>query len=791
MPSSDHEARGAPVRHTETSTAHIRCTSLLYANFVLPWIQTNHEAQLNNDPAESQPPEYSPLKNPRKRPRSNPVAIPPEDAQDASQSGTTPANDNDPSEHKRSRPLEWPLATIEDQNGKFPKQEKSPTKHCSPRTKGKAGKHDRPSKFLEGSMNDRVSNKPPSIYIRDDDAMEGQDMESYAKRPLHPGSVAGGRPAADDAGLELPKPSGVYRFGRALVNAFKPIHVWRGFGHSRDEKEPTLTPEKSIFQERQLKAQKAYAELKKNGYKGTQPSSFTVENLALPAIRAKSAIDESSHNHPHRDSGVDVDGYRSSVEPERNGQVLEPAKTPKNPPSAPAGRQLASPMSNASSARKPSLHFRKPSFQNLKKVKSQIHIPAAKKTVSAEPGALEEKVMVQQDLRKQPSRKDIAKQEKLSKRVSDLEAQLEVARRNLKISMQEIPVDSGIQSFKGPRAFKPGALPSLPSERLLNKDSISNEGDDAVRAQSKAAVGSFSERLAVLKAVDDYDKTSQVQSASQLKRELISSFNPQGMGKKRNRESRRDQDILANAETMDVGSTGSAVVKGDRPTRKLRSSSKMQESIHNSTEAPEILEEGNVPPPPRNSPNKVFETVPPRRTRLTFLDPSQVDQAKLSAMRSSGDMGTPLDRNPEGLANLRKDFPTVPEDRSALHVSNLLKKSKITDHTSFAHHDQTVPPVLARPRSASPFKNEPRRAPKHRRSALETSHNNSKVPSHSHAKNMHVMEGVGSGAGDLLKTPIQPPISHVAPIPGDKKVENDKPLPSIQKEDYEWPEDVF
>lgn len=637
-------------------------------------------------------------------------------------------------------------------------------------------------------MNDRVSNRPPSIYIKPGDATEGLGIQSHENHPPHIGARMDGTATSDDSGIEVARPSGVYRFGRALVNAFKPITVWRGFGNIREEKDPNFLSEKIVMQERQLKAEKAYAELKRNGYKGTQPSSRTVETLAIPVIKVEPVSDESRH-FLHRDSGVDVDGYYSSTEQERSDQVLECAKTPIPSAPASAARRMVSPLSNTSSARKPSLHFRKPSFQSLKKVKSQVQLPAIKKQCPTEPGAEGEDDLVEQHLRKQASRKDIAKHVKLSKKISDLEAQLEIARRNLNLSFQEAPADFGIQSYKGPRTFKPGGLPSLPSERILSKALANGKGGESFRAEANAADGSLSDRKAVVKPGGDCEEIFRVDSASQLEKELVDSFNQHNISKKRNRASRHDQDIPSPTEQIDVNELRSNTVEGERPKRKLRSSSKMQENNHTNANVFEMLEEGNVPRPPHNSPNKALEAVPPLPTTRISFDPSQVDQARLLSMRFIGDMKTPFGKHPEDFGNLRKEFPTVSVHLLARYLDNLSKDSKVTDHASLAHHNQGVAPLLARPRSVSPIKAEPRKAPKHRKSALQTCYHNSN--SISQVRNTDSMERKVLAAVELVNPPIQLPFSNSTPIAEERKIENEKPLPVIQKEEYEWPDDVF
>lgn len=633
-------------------------------------------------------------------------------------------------------------------------------------------------------MNDRVSNRPPSIYITDSDTMEELGIQSSRNALSPKGINIKGHTPSYDAGIEVSKPSGVYRFGRALVNAFKPITVWRGFGNNREEKIPGLLSEKCVMQERQSKAEKAYAELKKNGYKGTQPPSRTVECLSVPVIKVEPAIDEARH-FPYRDSGVDVGGY---CESERNGQVLTPVKTPMNLPSTPTSRHVVRPVSNAISPRKSSLHFRKPSFQNLKKVKSQIQLPSIKKQIPIEPLPQGENFTVQQNLHKQPSRKDIAKQEKLSKKVSNLEAQLEIARMNLRRSVHETPGDANMQFSRGPRAFKPGALASLPSERLLSKGLVINESEEALRTEFEAVHELSCERQSMLSSEDD-EEITRAGSASQLEKELVDSLNQYNLYKKRNRESRHNLDTPYTTEQIDVNQLGSTGFTEEQPKRRLRSSSKTQQIVSTNADDRKMLERGTTPRYPHKPPDQASEAVPPLPTTQTIFDSSQVDQARLLSMRFIGDMKTPLGRHPEDLDNLRKEFPMVSTDQLARYVDQLSRGTQFTDHRSLAHHNQEVAPLLVQPRSASPIKAEPRKAPKHVRSALQTSHNN--CNSILQDRTTDPTELKVSDAMDLVKSPREMPFPDVTAIAGDRKVENEKPRPIIEREEYEWPDDVF
>lgn len=347
-------------------------------------------------------------------------------------------------------------------------------------------------------MNDRTSQRPPSLYTREEEA-----MEQYARNqgPDHDAAYLN-----LDAGIETNKPSGMFRFGKALANAFKPLTVWPGMWKEK-EKEKSTSPEKNVLQERKVKAAEAYAELKKSGFKGTQTHSHH-ENQGIPEVKQKDI--QNQQGPSFRDSGIDMDTGRASYESNPNDQLVGSVKTesvyqlPKIhsnkrshndhlidlteallvPP--PPKHRSTSPSPNASSARKPSLHFRKPSLQGLKKVTSQIHLSPAKKIAEAPSiPAIEvddpphSTVTGYIDLQRQASKKDIARHYRLSKKVSDLENKLESARRELEFSISTAPPVPGLPSQLGRKPFKPGALPSLPSER-----NMSPQKDEQMRSTS-------------------------------------------------------------------------------------------------------------------------------------------------------------------------------------------------------------------------------------------------------------------------------------------------------------------
>ena len=368
---------------------------------------------------------------------------------------------------KRSRANEWPLKDLDETTvSTIPKIAEHQGKRSSSSSV-------RPSKFQEGSMNDKVSQKPPSLYTR-----EEQMMEEYARSQERDDAGLG---MTYDAGIEADKPSGVFRFGRAIASAFKPFTAWPGIWREK-EKERSMSPEKSVLQERQARATEAYAELKKTGYKGTQ---VNVQRQTQASTNVKPKDSEKKSAPAFRDSGIDMGDNSPVYEPNPNDQLIGFTEALLVPPQPPKHRSI-SPFSSVGSPRKSSLQIRKPSFQGLKKVTSQIHLSPTKKDTDAavvptpelgqgrDTAALKESV-----LQRQTSRKDIAKHYKLSKKVSDLENKLETARRELELSMSTAPPVPELPSHLGRKPFKPGALPSLPSER-----NMSPQKDDTVRSTS-------------------------------------------------------------------------------------------------------------------------------------------------------------------------------------------------------------------------------------------------------------------------------------------------------------------
>ena len=493
---------------------------------------------------------------------------------------------------KRSRAADWPLKT----SAQTATSDNDALKVDQRHDKRSSSTSIRPSKFCEGSMNDRASKRPPSLFTREEEA-----MEEYARSQ---GQGQDTRMDMNyDAGIEANKASSVFRFGKAIANAFKPLTAWPGINGMWKEKEKpsNISPEKKIMEERQARAVEAYAELKKSGYRGTQALSHR-EIQKVPVIKPQ----ESEHqpDTSFRDSGIDMDCGQPLREHHPNDQLIGSTDLLHVPP--PVKGRSASPFSDISSARKSSLHIRKPSLQGLKKVASQIHISPAKRqpdnhtSTPIESNYPTESAAASssaQPLRKEPSKRDMARQYKLGKKVSDLENKLETARRELELSISSAPPVPELPAHVARKPFKPGNLPSLPSER-----NMSPQKDDPAPPMPQIDYASFGKNS---------EKPAKKRSTGQIAHEA--------------------QIFKPGTEISNVLDLESA--KGTKRTAK--SSTKLRES---KSETPLGIHKRlpRAPPKtPKNSPLQIKENVPPVPTAppqllATSQDPQTITSSKIT-----------------------------------------------------------------------------------------------------------------------------------------------------------------
>ena len=611
-------------------------------------------------------------------------------------------------------------------------------------------------------MNDKVSQRPPAIFTGDEDAMEryvtsqGADQEQVD--------------ASYDAGIDSSKPSGMYRFGKAIASTFNPSCLWQGINGIWKEKETKTSPEKQILQERQAKAAEAYAELKKSGYKGTQIDSVRRRSEDIPTIRSEHI--GSLQQRPFRDSGIDVGSYRSSTDRKDSNQSSISVDTLKIPQTRNSKGRSPSPFSETGS-RKSSLHFRKPSLQSLKKAKSHLHLPSTREetTVSPPVPPLESNdtrnaILTGPRLRKEPSKKDIAKQCKLSKKVSDLENKLEVARRELELSMSTAPPVPEIPTYVGRKPFVPGALPSLPSERNMfppgseSEDSmvskaVQQPNESRVRGKKGIKEKTESRPVGHISENSTLHEGNTVPAANEGRVDMCGTKNSHGLG-----EGAAENPASANAS----GKTRSPQNTASGPTQSTPAVPKHRTQVPSRT--------------PQNSPMRIAEEAPPMPAMPINVDPVKVDQAKILSMRSDRNSKAPFGALPEDIHNLWKAYPDSADGELAEYIRRQPGFNKITDQSSILHHPARSSSLsLGRPISTSPRKT---RSKTHKRgiSPPPPSLASAKKVRFDAAESKDESRVLRKKPGGLLQAEV-------------RKSYEEKPLPDIQKEDFDWPEDVF
>jgi hypothetical protein len=286
-------------------------------------------------------------------------------------------------------------------------------------------------------MSDSISEKPPSIFTHD-------------AKPMGPRQ----------------RQSGIFRFGKAIASAFNPFGGW---GKSGAESANPQPPKDALSQ-----AEEAYAELKKAGYKGTNKGAYL----------------QSQH-----DSNT-----RCAVDPTHADQTWQAIQAKMNYDTTATGTtsycgdrvDIPTPSRSASKSSKRS------SFQDLRSLGLPFirhHDQSSSTSIYQE--RTSEDSIENTGLRKQKSRKELSRQTKLLKKVSNLEDKLERARRELRqLSGNEERLPSTTPDRKSmsidmdpgsyPRKFVPGALPTLPSERLLDQHAVIAESPEAITTELTA-----------------------------------------------------------------------------------------------------------------------------------------------------------------------------------------------------------------------------------------------------------------------------------------------------------------
>jgi hypothetical protein len=364
-------------------------------------------------------------------------------------------------------------------------------------------------------MNDRVSQKPPTPYLDDDVIRDRYEQEEQIRnrkmaQPRNPIS----RPDSI-AGSEVSKPSSIFRFGKSIAATFNPTN-W--FGKAKQiQQDDEETAQQKVLRERKQKAEKIYEELKKTGrFRDSDvPPNFQMREEDLTPTKK-------------HDSGIAFQlqaSTKMSRDEKRMGMHLPDSFNVYGRDATP-GSMVSE--SAPGSARKSFLnHFKQPSLSNIRK-------GLGNESGSAPPESGNQ-------ARRIPSRKDLQHQQKLVKRVSDLEGKLEAARKKLAdargepLPPQHDPQNSQAESFitqiqhplvSGRPRFVPGALSTLYSERHLagyapsDDEGITSENDnddDSISQIGRAVTVDRQVEIAINEPDGTYELEGDTPSVSPLK----------------------------------------------------------------------------------------------------------------------------------------------------------------------------------------------------------------------------------------------------------------------------------
>lgn len=370
----------------------------------------------------------------------------------------------------------------------------------------------RESKFQEGSLTDRPSDQPPSAFTRFvrtdsgniqqinvdelmDDYHNGMPSPHRSKEiDIEPQTtqIPPSAPVTSSQGGSTDENNGfLFRFGRSLAASFHPVRMWKQVWEetTEDLRQRNLA---EIERKRILKeeAERRYAQMKASG-------QFEPKVLS----RAPAA----DSNVITRDSGVILSGGTPSLDYKRDvPRDSQPTLASNYSMQSESEAQDSAP--SVVKTFRPRLSFKRPSLQNLhlgvKRTKSEYNLAGAANAYrdsssSVSPAYPE---VEGSGIKKSQSRIDMRKQHKLSKRVSDLESKLSLARKELNSALTEaspMPKLNGKHerftphsTIKRPR-FVPGKLESLPSERLLDPSQFDFEIDEADKVMNDRARAAF------------------------------------------------------------------------------------------------------------------------------------------------------------------------------------------------------------------------------------------------------------------------------------------------------------
>ncbi|KAJ5832651.1 hypothetical protein N7474_000962 [Penicillium riverlandense] len=663
----------------------------------------------------------------------------------------------------------------------------------------------RRSRFIEASMSDSISEKPPSVFTRE------------------------GKPTGSQ------RQSGIFRFGKAIAAAFNPFGGW-GKTTSPESNKAQAQPQTDALSQ----AEQAYAELKKTGYKGTNKGAY-IQSQHVDSNMADQTWESIKENVNCGGDAAAVEGSgRYSTE---HGGDRSTAIMPRRD-------------SGASSKRS--------SFQDLRKAK----IPFMKTHEAPSTAVVSEHNpdQISEDseghgIRRQRSKKELSRQAKLLKKVNNLEDKLDRARRELReltgnedrTSAPALPsqtqthaqIQSQSQSQPQPpsqpqlqpepqpqpktmcmemdpesypRKFVPGALPTLPSERLLDQQAAESESSPDKPSVGANVSQEEESRLAQQNAAP-------VAAIKSPKRRSKEPSRPSSMGKDSSSSSSRKRKSPV-PESLGSG-------KSAQP----RATESIDDDDDALKEQQELLADYGfmLSPPPRQAKWQKFEagdspgSVERKRT-ANEDDPDAAAAAthKMSPYQTRRRSATPhsaalKNRSPnsKSKSSTRSPPPSRSPARATIHAvpSSPTKKTANTNSPA-NNNDSTIPDSDApseawpSPSPASPSQNRafylqpdsqlnPDRSPR-RSSPSPSSSPSKRSPNRSSRTYMHedippvppLPKELLPNAAKVNKSPTKSPKrgsrSMAAALEQQtESVRNRKAPAPWQTDDYPWPEDIF
>lgn len=337
---------------------------------------------------------------------------------------------------KRQRSSEWSLSKLP--NGE-PEVCCNHTKltSCSTQKCQQISPKHRASRFLEGSMNDRISQVPPAPYLESVEMLSnnGDSEIDYV-------SESYSRQAAQNTNRSTSESSSTYRTENRNSSLFKVgryiaatlnLSSWKIWPKTEFEKDEENV-QKQILNERQERAEKMYEELKKLGqFKNTvvEPPTWHDEKIIsihTPlADKSKSSIAcykrPTESLRPGKIRGqISLRSLRAGENEKQNQNFVD------FPIERPYSRTINQSKSSTTLTNSPHHHSLSPK-KSFCHIKSTSLSTIGKAFTSSSVTNLS--VSSNQYTSNFPSRKELNRQQILVKRVSNLETKLEIARRQL------------------------------------------------------------------------------------------------------------------------------------------------------------------------------------------------------------------------------------------------------------------------------------------------------------------------------------------------------------------------